>query len=60
METGDHKMGPSLLLKVMSGDKIDLSVQPHYNTGTTNTLISSVLTCGTEKMNQNAYQGKIE
>jgi RHS repeat-associated protein len=41
-ETGGHKMGPSLLLKVMSGDKIDLSVQSYYNTGTTSTPVSSV------------------
>ncbi|HVY74704.1 MAG TPA: DUF6443 domain-containing protein [Puia sp.] len=40
--TGGHKMGPSLLLKVMSGDKIDIAVQEYYNTGTTTTPNSSV------------------
>ena len=43
---GGHKMGPSLLLKVMSGDKIDIAVQSFYNTGTTsspNTSITDVL-----------------
>jgi RHS repeat-associated protein len=39
---GGHKMGPSLLLKVMSGDKIDLSVQSFYNSGTTSSPNSSV------------------
>jgi len=34
---GGRKVGPSLLLKVMSGDKIDLSVQYYYNSGTTST-----------------------
>ena len=45
--TGGHKMGPSLLLKVMSGDKIDLAVQSYYNAGTTsspNTSLTDVLT----------------
>ncbi len=39
-------MGPSLLLKVMSGDKIDMAVQSFYNSGTTstpNTGITDVL-----------------
>jgi RHS repeat-associated protein len=39
-------MGPSLLLKVMSGDKIDLGVQEYYNsgsTGTPNTSLTDVL-----------------
>ncbi len=40
--TGGHKMGPSLLLKVMSGDKIDIAVQSFYNTGTTSTPNSSI------------------
>ncbi len=40
--TGGHKMGPSLLLKVMSGDKIDIAVQSFYNTGTTSTPNSSL------------------
>jgi RHS repeat-associated protein len=35
-------MGPSLLLKVMSGDKIDLGVQEYYNSGTTSTPGSSL------------------
>ena len=39
---GGHKTGPSLLLKVMSGDKLDLSVQYFYNTGTTTTPNSSI------------------
>jgi len=39
---GGHKMGPSLLLKVMSGDKIDIAVESFYNTGTTNTPNSSI------------------
>ena len=39
---GGHKMGPSLLLKVMSGDKIDLAVQSFYNSGTTSSPNSSV------------------
>ena len=45
--TGGHKMGPSLLLKVMSGDKVDIAVQSYYNTGTTsspNTSLTDVLT----------------
>jgi RHS repeat-associated protein len=29
-----HKMGPGLLLKVMSGDKVDIGVQYYYNSGT--------------------------
>jgi RHS repeat-associated protein len=41
-EAGGHKMGPSLLLKVMSGDKIDLLVQSFYNSGTTSTPNSSI------------------
>ena len=41
-EPGGHKLGPSLLLKVMSGDNIDLSVQSFYNSGTTTTPNSSV------------------
>jgi RHS repeat-associated protein len=44
---GGHKMGPSLLLKVMSGDQIDIAVQSFYNTGTTsapNTSLTDVLT----------------
>ncbi len=40
--TGGHKMGPSLLLKVMSGDKIDLGVQSYYNSGTVNTPNTSL------------------
>ncbi len=43
---GGHKMGPSLLLKVMSGDKVDIAVQSFYNAGTTsapNTSITDVL-----------------
>ncbi len=43
---GGHKMGPSLLLKVMSGDKVDIAVQSFYNTGTTsapNTSLTDVL-----------------
>src|SRR6185437_6907628 len=43
---GGHKTGPSLLLKVMSGDKIDLAVQEYYNsgsTGTPNTSLTDVL-----------------
>jgi RHS repeat-associated protein len=39
---GGHKTGPSLLLKVMSGDKLDIAVQSFYNTGTTNTPNSSI------------------
>ncbi len=39
---GGHKIGPSLLLKVMSGDKIDIAVQSYYNTGTTSTPNSSI------------------
>jgi RHS repeat-associated protein len=39
---GGHKMGPSLLLKVMSGDKIDMAVQSFYNSGTTSTPNSSL------------------
>jgi RHS repeat-associated protein len=39
---GGHKMGPSLLLKVMSGDKIDMAVQSFYNSGTTSTPNSSI------------------
>jgi RHS repeat-associated protein len=39
---GGHKMGPSLLLNVMSGDKIDIAVQSFYNTGTTSTPNSSI------------------
>ena len=39
---GGHKTGPSLLLKVMSGDKIDIAVQSFYNTGTTSTPNSSL------------------
>jgi RHS repeat-associated protein len=39
---GGHKMGPSLLLKVMSGDKIDIAVQSFYNSGTTSAPNSSV------------------
>ncbi len=39
---GGHKMGPSLLLKVMSGDIIDLGVQSFYNSGTTSSPNSSV------------------
>jgi RHS repeat-associated protein len=39
---GGHKMGPSLLLKVMSGDKIDIAVQSFYNSGTTSTPNSSL------------------
>ncbi|HVY74877.1 MAG TPA: RHS repeat-associated core domain-containing protein [Puia sp.] len=31
---GGHTMGPSLLLKVMSGDQLDLAVQYYYNSGT--------------------------
>jgi RHS repeat-associated protein len=44
---GGHKMGPSLLLKVMSGDQVDIAVQSFYNTGTTsspNTSLTDVLT----------------
>ncbi len=41
-DVGSHKTGPSLLLKVMSGDKIDLSVQYFYNSGTNTTQNSSV------------------
>jgi RHS repeat-associated protein len=41
-DVGSHKTGPSLLLKVMSGDKIDLSVQYFYNTGVNSTQNSSV------------------
>ncbi len=43
---GGHKIGPSLLLKVMSGDKIDLGVQSYYNSGTVttpNTSLTDVL-----------------
>jgi hypothetical protein len=40
--TGGHKMGPSLLLKVMSGDKVDIAVQSYYNSGTTGTPVSSL------------------
>jgi RHS repeat-associated protein len=40
--TGGHKMGPSLLLKVMSGDRIDIAVKDYYNTGTTSTPGSSL------------------
>jgi RHS repeat-associated protein len=29
-----HKMGPGLLLKVMSGDKVDIGVQYYYNSST--------------------------
>jgi RHS repeat-associated protein len=39
---GGHKMGPSLLLKVMSGDKIDIAVQSFYNSGTTSAPNSSL------------------
>ncbi len=39
---GGHKMGPALLLKVMSGDKIDIAVQSFYNSGTTSTPNSSL------------------
>ncbi len=39
---GGHKMGPSLLLKVMSGDKLDIAVQSFYNSGTTSTPNSSI------------------
>jgi hypothetical protein len=39
---GGHKMGPSLLLKVMSGDRIDLAVQEFYNAGTTSTPNTSL------------------
>ena len=39
---GGHKMGPSLLLKVMSGDKVDIAVQSFYNTGTTSTPNTSL------------------
>jgi RHS repeat-associated protein len=39
---GGNKTGPSLLLKVMSGDKIDLAVQSFYNTGTVSTPNSSI------------------
>jgi RHS repeat-associated protein len=35
-------MGPSLLLKVMSGDRIDIAVKDYYNTGTTSTPGSSL------------------
>lgn len=44
---GGHKMGPSLLLKVMSGDKFDMGVQAFYNSGTNsqnNTSVTDVLT----------------
>ncbi len=34
--TGGNKIGPALLLKVMSGDKIDIAVQSFYNSGATN------------------------
>lgn len=37
-----QKTGPSILLKVMSGDKIDIAVQSYYNTGTNTTQNSSV------------------
>jgi RHS repeat-associated protein len=40
--TGGHKMGPSLLLKVMSGDRIDIAVKDYYNTGTTSTPNTSL------------------
>ena len=40
--TGGHKTGPSLLLKVMSGDKVDIAVESFYNTGTTSTPNSSL------------------
>ncbi len=40
--TGGHLVGPSLLLKVMSGDKIDIAVESFYNTGTTSTPTSSL------------------
>lgn len=39
---GGHKLGPSLLLKVMSGDKLDIAVQSFYNSGTTSTPNSSI------------------
>jgi RHS repeat-associated protein len=39
---GGHKMGPGLLLKVMSGDKVDIGVQYYYNSGTTGTPNSSL------------------
>ncbi len=35
-------MGPSLLLKVMSGDKVDIAVESFYNPGTTSTPNSSL------------------
>ena len=40
--TGGHLVGPSLLLKVMSGDKIDIAVESFYNTGTTSAPTSSL------------------
>jgi RHS repeat-associated protein len=40
--TGGHKMGPSILLKVMSGDKLDIAVQSFYNSGTTSTPNTSL------------------
>ncbi len=44
---GGHKMGPSLLLKVMSGDKIDIAVQSfctiQATTSTPNSSITDVL-----------------
>jgi len=41
-DVGGHKIGPSLLLKVMSGNKIDLLVQYFYNSGTNTTQNSSL------------------
>ncbi|MBS1600823.1 MAG: hypothetical protein JST75_21565 [Bacteroidetes bacterium] len=37
-----QKTGPAILLKVMSGDKIDIAVQSYYNTGTNTTQNPSV------------------
>jgi len=37
-----QKTGPSLLLKVMSGDKIDIAVQSYYNSGTNSSQNASI------------------
>ncbi|HVY73739.1 MAG TPA: DUF6443 domain-containing protein [Puia sp.] len=39
---GSHKMGPALLLKVMSGDKIDIGVHYYYKNGTNSSDPSSL------------------
>ncbi|HVY74880.1 MAG TPA: hypothetical protein VG890_08635, partial [Puia sp.] len=39
---GSHKMGPALLLKVMSGDKVDIGVHYYYKNGTNSNNPSSL------------------